>query len=117
MGTCRILIVEDDPLVSAHIASIVEETVDAEVLVSASIAGANAALATPLDFAFLDVDVLDGTTYAFAASLSTQGVSFAFVSASDRAKMPGELRHVPFIAKPYVDADIADMLKTSVRAA
>lgn len=114
MGECRILIVEDDPLVSSHLESIVARTIDADVVVSASIAEANAALANRLSFAFLDVDVLDGTTYAFAATLSAEGIPFAFVSASNKDHVPEDLKSAPFIAKPYMDVDIADMIKTSI---
>lgn len=110
MDACRILIVEDDPLVSMHLETIIAQTMDAQVTVSTSVAEAEAALRSPLDFAFLDVDVLDGTTYAFASRLAAAKIAFAFVSASDRDQVPLGLQTAPFVAKPYTNHDIVGLL-------
>ena len=115
MSDYRVLIVEDDPLVSSHLESIVMQTIETDVVVGASVAEAEAALSDHVDFAFLDVDVLDGTTYAFAAALSASGVPFAFVSASNRDEVPVALRGVPFVAKPYTTVDIVGLLTRSGR--
>jgi DNA-binding NarL/FixJ family response regulator len=113
MGEHRVLIVEDDPLVSAHLEAIISQTIEADVVVGASIVEAFAALAWPIDFAFLDVDVLDGTTYGFASKLSSVGVPFAFVSASNRDGVPDALKNAPFVSKPYTKGDIIGVLKES----
>ena len=112
MGDCRVLIVEDDPLVSSHLESIIMRTIDSDVIVGASVAEANAALADHIDFAVLDVDVLDGTTYDFAATLFSVGIPFAFVSASNRDNVPVALKTAPFVAKPYTETEIVGLLKT-----
>lgn len=117
MDDYRVLILEDDPLVSSHLESIVADAIETEIVIGASIAEARAAFATHIDFALLDVDVIDGTTYDFAAMLSTAGVPFAFVSASDRSKMPEGLRNVPFVTKPYCTEDIVDLLTSPTRFA
>lgn len=110
MGLCRILVVEDDPMISLHLETMVTQIIDAEVVVSQSSADAERALLEGIDYAFLDVDVLDGTTYAFAAALSDRAIPFAFLSASNREQVPIALREAPFVAKPYSPRDIEDLL-------
>lgn len=110
MGHCRILVVEDDPVISLHLETIIVQAVEAEVVVAQSIAEAGAALKMDIDFAFLDVDVLDGKTYDFAAGLKERTIPFAFLSASDRERMPVALRAMPFVAKPYTPLDIIRLL-------
>ena len=111
MGLCRILVLEDDPMISLHLETMVTQLVDAEVVVSQSTAEANRVLRDGvIDFAFLDVDVLDGTTYAFASALSDRSIPFAFLSASKQEHVPPALRAVPFVTKPYTPGDIADLL-------
>ena len=56
----------------SYLEAIVTRAVDADVIVGASIAEVNAARASPPNFACLDVDVPDGTTYDFAANLSAR---------------------------------------------
>ena len=110
MGGCRILVVEDDPVISLHLETIIMQAVDAEVIVSQSSAEARIVLEGAIDYAFLDVDVLDGTTYAFATSLHERAIPFAFLSASDRRHVPVALRSAPFVAKPYTPSDIVGLL-------
>ena len=111
MGELRILVVEDDPVISLHLESIITQIVDAEVIVSQSAAEARFALQGVIDYAFLDVDVTDGTTYAVASALHARAIPFAFLSASNREHVPAALRSAPFVAKPYTPGDIADLLR------
>ena len=113
MDEPRILIVEDDPRVSEDLEAICERALTSHVLLSMSVAEARIALRQKIDFALLDVDVLDGTTYEFAADLATKRIPFAFISASDREQMPVQLRSVPFIAKPYEEREIVDLLQSA----
>ena len=110
MGQCRILVVEDDPVISLHLETIILQTTEAEVVLAQSIAEAGAALTMPIDYAFLDVDVLDGKTYDFAATLQARMIPFAFLSASDRERMPAGLQSAPFVAKPYTPLDVIRLL-------
>ena len=110
MGVCRILVVEDDPMISLHLETIVTQIIEAEVVVSQSAAEAERALLGGVDYAFLDVDVIDGTTYAFASALKDRSIPFAFLSASNREHLPAALRAVPFVAKPYSPSDIVELL-------
>ena len=89
------------------------QLIEADVVLSQTTAEAEAALDTGVDFAFLDVDVLDGTTYAFAQALIARKIPFAFLSASSREQVPDGLRGAPFVAKPYTPGDIAELLQAA----
>lgn len=110
----QVLIVEDDPFVALDLEAIVQDSVGAQVHVAASLADARALLGVPklavLDFAFLDVDLMDGPVFEIARLLRERHVPFVFVSASARAEIPAALRDAPFIPKPYRVWQIADSL-------
>lgn len=110
MGELRILVVEDDPVISLHLEAIITQIVDAEVIVSRSAAEARIGMDGVIDYAFLDIDVIDGTTYAVASALLAREIPFAFLSASNRELVPAALRSVPFVAKPYTPGDIVGLL-------
>jgi DNA-binding response OmpR family regulator len=93
-----VLIVEDDVFIAADLEAIV---VDAEVLLSRSVARAKNLLERSVDLALLDVDVTNGKTFEVAALLKLRQVPFVFLSGSRREHIPDELRNEPFIAKPY----------------
>ena len=65
-----------------------------------------------IDFAFLDVDVTDGKTFAIAQTLIHRRVPFAFVSASSPAVLPQEFRAAPFIPKPFHRTQIERVLRS-----
>lgn len=111
MSTFRILILDDDIVVSEHLGEIVQRVLGSDVLVATSVAEAKIVSRESFDFALLDVDVLDGTTYEFASYLNGRGIPFAFVSASDSGNLPSSLRAVPFVRKPYDDQQIVALLR------
>lgn len=115
MDVPRILIVEDDPVMSMHLEALVAETIVSEVFTAASVAEATIALDRRPDYALLDVEVADGTTYDLAIRLSAAGIPFVFVSASDRQALPAALRSVTFVTKPYDDGEIVALLEAFVR--
>ncbi len=106
----RILIVEDDPLVALDIEAIVTRAGASDVVIAATLESAAMAARAPLDFALLDVDVLDGCTHAFATGLRDRAIPFAFVSASDPASLPPPLRDAPFVTKPFTARAIETLL-------
>jgi DNA-binding response OmpR family regulator len=103
----RVLIVEDDPNIAFDLEVIVAEALDAEVLLSRSVARAKAILAhkallvRSIDFALLDVDVTNGKTFEIAVMLRMRQVPFVFLSAAQPEQLPDDLRDAPLIAKPY----------------
>lgn len=110
----RVLIVEDDPFVALDLESIVQDASDAEVLVAPSLADARSILRVAghslPDFAFLDIDLMDGRVFEIARLLRERRIPFVFVSASARAEVPLALRDAPFIPKPYRVWQIASSL-------
>lgn len=107
-----VLVVEDDALVAIAMASFLE-AYDVETCFAASLATAEMALGEPVDFAFLDVNVVDGNTYQLARRLSRENVPFVFVSGSDPARVPADLRSAQFLAKPCPVSVIAKAMKTA----
>lgn len=108
MELLRILIVEDEPLVSMTIEEIVEATVPSVVIVKSSVQEAKAALEELFHFALLDIDVTNGKTYEIAQLLDFKRVPYVFVSGSIKSHLPAELQNVPFIAKPFLTSQIRD---------
>jgi DNA-binding response OmpR family regulator len=109
----QVLIVEDEPLVSMHLADIVEDTLPAAVVVSASVAATKKLLHNPFHFAILDIDVIDGKTYDIARQLGAWYMPYVFVSAALKDDLPSDLANAPFIRKPFRDTQI----EAAVRAA
>ena len=73
MSKPRVLIVEDEPMVAMDLESIVLGVIAADVVVVASVSGARLAMAAPLDFALLDIEVTDGRTFEIARDFNETG--------------------------------------------
>jgi DNA-binding NtrC family response regulator len=102
-----VLIVEDEPLIALAIEAIVlERAPRADVVLAGSVDQARAAIETPLQLAFLDVDVTDGQTYCIALDLQAREVPFVFVSGTNFARAPEALAAARFISKPFSTPDI-----------
>ena len=101
----RILILEDDLLTAMELRDLVEDR-GHDVKMCETVAGARRAISDPPDFAFLDIDLPDGKSFEVAACLEAAHVPFAFVSGSVQADVPADLRHAPFIPKPFAHAAI-----------
>lgn len=106
----NILVVEDEGLLALDLRSIITEVMTAEVVLVASVAAARVALVRPVDFAFLDINVADGTSFDLARELSRDQVRFAFTSGAPRDAVPTDLRWATFLPKPYGRKSIADAL-------
>jgi DNA-binding LytR/AlgR family response regulator len=107
----RVLIVEDEPMVAMDLESTVKEIIAAEIVVAPSVSRAREAMAEPLDFAFLDIEVTDGQTFEIALELRRKGVPFVFVSGARPEALPPDLRGAPFIPKPFERHLIARALR------
>jgi DNA-binding NtrC family response regulator len=112
VATLRILMIEDDPWVGVVLYELILEAAQAEITVFRSVAAAEKALEqSEFDFAFLDVNVTDGQTFGIAADLMNYEIQFAFMSGFvSRHEIPENLRHAPFLAKPYRPAQIKSIL-------
>jgi DNA-binding response OmpR family regulator len=111
MAKRRILIVEDDVLIALDLQSIVLEAVDAEVLLSRSVALAKDLIEQPVDLALLDVDVTNGKTFEVAMLLKRRQVPFVFLSGSRREHIPAELLDAPFLAKPFDPRRVVEQIR------
>jgi hypothetical protein len=116
MPAPRVLIVEDEPMVAMDLESTVTDVIAAEIVIAPSVSSARDAMAEPLDFAFLDIEVTDGKTFEIALELQRNGVSFVFVSGARPEALPPDLRGAPFIPKPFDRHLIARVLRRHARA-
>lgn len=116
MSVLQVLIVEDDPFVALDLESIVQDAADAEVRVAPTVAEARENL-DGVDFAFLDIDLIDGRVFDLARMLKARRIPFVFVTGAPRADVPPPLRDAPFIAKPYKVWQIAASLRGATDAA
>ena len=97
----RVLIVEDDGLQGYDLKQAIENRTDAEVWVAPSVARAITAVALDrIDFAILNIHVLDGHTFGLGRYLMQAGVPFAFLSGRRRSAVPFDLVKYPFFIKP-----------------
>jgi DNA-binding response OmpR family regulator len=102
----RVLILEDDPFIAFDLQDIIESGGHEVVGVHRSQAEARKRLTDMIEFAFLDVDVLDGKSFELASALRDRRIPFAFVSGSSRSELPAKFRDVDFIAKPFSESAI-----------
>jgi DNA-binding response OmpR family regulator len=106
----RVLILEDDPFIAFDLQSVIEGDGHEVVGVCASVAEAAEHLSGAVDYALLDIDVIDGKSFAIAAELKGRGIPFAFVSASNPSDVPRHLRTASFIPKPFEEQLVLDSL-------
>jgi CheY-like chemotaxis protein len=109
----RILILEDDPFIALDLQAIVEGEGHEVVGTFDSLGEASNYLEDGFDYALLDIDVVDGKSFALAAALLRRRIPFAFVSASRPSELPHHLRHARFIPKPFEEAAIVRSLQVS----
>ena len=103
-----VLIVEDDPLIALALESLVTEigTEPVVVVLVSSRADAMVEIDARLDVAILDVDVSDGKTFDVANELQLWNIPIVFVSGSNPAHLPVDLRQIPFVSKPFDEAEV-----------
>ena len=111
----HILIVEDEPLLALDLESLISDLVDANFVVCRLAADALHEVATqPFDFAFLDVDVVDGTTFGVAEALAQRGERFAFVSGSIGREDALRCGALDYVSKPYRPEDIRRLVERNL---
>jgi DNA-binding NarL/FixJ family response regulator len=109
----RVLIVEDEPLISMALGDIVEDTLPADVVIKSCVREAREVMDQPFDFALLDIDVTNGKTYEIARALGRRNIPYVFVTGSLKEHLPADLMDALFIGKPFMD----DQIVAAVRAA
>ena len=114
MKILHILIVEDEMIVAMNLETMITDLVQATVVIEASVAATKKVLHEDIDFAFLDIDVTNGKTFEVAQILERKRVPFVFISGSPQDQLPSDLRSVPFIPKPFSQAQIERVLQAVV---
>jgi DNA-binding response OmpR family regulator len=107
----KVLIVEDEAFIAMDLGALVAEATGADTCLAATARAGDEAREAGIDFALLDVNVSDGTTFELAHRLMSDNVPFAFVSARDPAFLPNDLRGVPFLSKPYRREEVLHVLQ------
>jgi CheY-like chemotaxis protein len=110
----RVLILEDDPLVAFDLQAILEGDGHVVVSVCDSLAEARGHLEDDFDCALLDIDLIDGKSFAVAAVLMERHIPFTFVSASHPGDVPPPLHRASFIPKPFEEAAILRSIEEAV---
>ncbi len=99
----RILVLEDDALISIDAEDMLLTLGARAVLVAHTVADAEALIGCePVDGAMLDIRIGNGRSDALAASLLERGVPFIFTSGYSTANdLPPGVEVVPIVSKPY----------------
>lgn len=107
----RILIVEDEPLLSMAMVDEIEEAGARVVGPVASVEGALEILATtPVDAAILDVELQKQLVYPVADRLIERDVPFVLTTGHDADGLPERYASVPHSAKPAPASEALTML-------
>ena len=113
----RIMIVEDDALLSMMMEDMVRELGAEDVFVcNDHAAAARAARDADIDCGILDVFVRAAPTYDVADILGERGIPFIFCSGITQKELDERHRHRPFLSKPYSDNDLRDCLTRAMAA-
>ncbi len=112
----RILIVEDEAMIALQLKALVESQ-------GHSVAGPVASLKEALgviqseefDAALLDFGLGDGDSIPAAELLQKRKIPFAFTTGFGPEALPGPLRTVPRLTKPYRDEDVYALIATLVQ--
>jgi DNA-binding response OmpR family regulator len=115
---CRVLIVEDEAMISMLIEDMVLDF-GSEIVGPASKIDQAMALAQGerLDAAILDVNVDGEAVFCVAETLIDRGVSVIFATGYGTRGLPERFRDTPVLAKPFSYADLAATLQTALSGA
>lgn len=105
----RILVVEDETLISMLIESILEAHGGQVVGPASRLAeGLGKARSEPLDAAILDVNLGSTTCFPIADLLMTREIPFVFLSGYGAASLPPDYDNQLFLQKPFGETDLID---------
>lgn len=97
----RVLIVEDDALIAMDIAHLLEQCGCTAVgLIGNLEAALDAAQATELDGAVLDIELGSEPVWPLAEFLQRRGIPFVLASGYSYTEVPEHFWHVPLLSKP-----------------
>jgi CheY-like chemotaxis protein len=112
MSAPKVLIVEDEALVSMLLEAMLEDAgcdvVGPAPRVSTGIALVNGG--EPMDAAILDVNVAGEVVFPVAEALAARGVPFAFASGYGEGGVPDAWRDRPILQKPFGEPEVRSLL-------
>jgi PAS domain S-box-containing protein len=114
----RILIVEDEAVVALQVKHDLEAAGHKVVAMATNLVqGMQLAASSEIDVAFLDVRLGDDLSTAVAENLLKRGIPFAFGTGfEDDSILPGHLRGIPRLVKPYETDGVSRLLTSLSRA-
>lgn len=114
----RVLIVEDEMMVSMLLEDMLEELGYAVVGPVARLDAAVAMAGTAaIDAAVLDLNLNGRSTYPVAAALSARAIPFVFATGYDTTILPEPFRGMPALQKPFQRDELARALAAAIAAA
>ncbi|ANK85064.1 MULTISPECIES: response regulator [Rhizobium] len=119
MNALRVLVLEDSLIIAMEAEDILRLAGVESIDIVGSLEQARAAIAAEkYDFALLDVNLGEGTSFGFARHLLDVGIPFGFVSGySDIRDFPCDLQHIPLLVKPFDEKAMSDFLQRLLQAA
>ncbi len=111
----RVLIVEDEALISLLIESTVRDLGHEAAACAHSVSDALSLVRrmTPsIDAAMLDVNLGGSLVFPVAEALSERGIPFAFLTGYGKGCVPAHYADVPVMQKPFSEDDLAVALET-----
>jgi CheY-like chemotaxis protein len=114
----RVLVVEDEPMVATLLVDMLE-TIGCEIVAVASRLedALEKAQCLSFDLAILDVDLEGAKTFRVAELLSKRAIGFVFATGYGNAHLPAGLTNAPLLQKPFVEHDVARVLRRAFQSA
>lgn len=114
----RVLILEDNLIIAMETEEILRLVGIGQMEIASNLEQAvNAIHSDQYDFAMLDVNLGESTSFGFARLLMERGIAFGFVSGySDTLDFPPDLRHVPLLNKPFDEQSMRHFIETLAAA-
>jgi DNA-binding NtrC family response regulator len=108
----RVLIVEDQYLIADDLSRALAGLGGVIVGPVASSAAARAEMAqTPIDLAFLDINLNQEMVFPLADELELRGIPFIFATGHDTAIIPDRFKSKPRLEKPFTVRSVRDAVR------
>jgi CheY-like chemotaxis protein len=110
-GGLRLLVVEDEVMISALVEDMLTELGHSIVGLAASVdEAAGLAAGAEFDVALLDVNLQGKTVESVAATLARRGKPFVFTTGYGERAIPPEFKDRPMLPKPYHIDQLGEIL-------
>ena len=111
MRKIRVLLAEKDDLVTTDLAVELENSgLTVSAMTSSCVSALRVIDENSLDFALLNVELLDGASYPVAKRLKALGIPFVFFTSFEKSEIDLEFHDVPRLAKPQDSRFVADFV-------